>query len=100
MAMESYRHVEHASFDHLKKNLKNEGFGTKKVDFSAFYHALLIFQPVFYIYNMGLESYWYLDYTSFVRFEISHKMKVLDQKEKFAKSYFSSRAFIFWYFLR
>jgi len=39
----------------IKKNLKNEGSGTKKVDVSASLHASLIFQSILTC-NMAVES--------------------------------------------
>ena len=42
MAIESYRHVEHAYFVHVDKFKKNEGSRAKNVDFVAVLRSSLI----------------------------------------------------------
>ena len=95
--MESYRHVEHACFVYFEKSQKNGGTRAKNVDFFAILRSSLIFQSIFTC-NMAMESYWHVDYTSFVHFQISSKMKAVEAKEENVKSFFCSRAFIFWDF--
>ena len=70
MAMGSYRQEDHACFAHFQKPQK---LSSGKKDFSASLSALLIFQPIF-ANNIVMESFSYIDYTSFVRFEISQKI--------------------------
>ena len=36
-----------------------------------------------------MESYWHVDYTNFVHFQISRKMKALEAKEGNKKSFFA-----------
>ena len=47
-----------------------------------FFHSSLIFWPIFTFY-MAIESYGHVDYTCFIHFEKSQKMKALGQKKCF-----------------
>ena len=48
--------------------------------FLSFLHSLLIFWPIFTFYT-AIESYGHVDYTCFIHFEKSQKMKALGQKK-------------------
>ena len=47
--------------------------------FLSFLRSLLIFWPIFTFYT-AIESYWHVDYTCFIHFKKSPKMKGLVQK--------------------
>ena len=47
--------------------------------FLSFLHSLLIFWPIFTFYT-AIESYGHVDYTCFIHFEKSQKMKALGHK--------------------
>ena len=62
----------------------------RKLDFIAVLRSSLIFQSTF-TNNMAMESYWHVDYISFVHFQLYSKMKAVEAKERNEKSYFCSR---------
>ena len=47
-----------------------------------FLRSSLIFRPIF-ICNTTLKSYWQVNYSCFVNFEISQQIRAVEQKEKF-----------------
>ena len=98
-AIESYRHVDYTCFIHFEKSQKMKAPGQKKCsfflffsDFKAvffqlfiFFHSSLIFWPIFTFF-MAMESYGHVDYTCFIHFEKSQKMKALGQKKCYKNS--------------
>ena len=53
--------------------------------FLSFLHTLIIFWPIFTFYT-AIESYRHVDYTCFIHFEKSQKMKAWGQKKCFQNS--------------
>ena len=56
---------------HSYITLKDKDSGAKNVDFVAVLRSSVILQSIFTC-NMAMESYWYVDFASFINFQIYH----------------------------